>query len=296
MQLENKNQWTKFSASPFETVKKELLTTELPIQGSKLETASWTSKCSCSYSYSCNDNVPTITHSSNKAAGYFQGISNFTIHAIRSMFLLRLPMSLLMHLVNCPYNSVMQCMKIFMALLMQIKAEDPQHVAHCLALLEHELTLLTSNNMECAYQKVLLIEQDQGAAVSGSAGDSASTKRNTAAAAAIAPEGAAGSCSFVQGDDFWLMFLRANEWNVKLAAKWMIGFLELKLKLFGMEKLCRNIVLDDLKEGDDGDWNYVKCGYFQQIPLKDRLGRTILMVWPQFPMEYSAQNVVRNVT
>jgi hypothetical protein len=174
-------------------------------------------------------------------------------------------------------------------------AEDPQHVAQCLALLEHELTLLTSNNMECAYQKALLIEQDQRAAVTGSAGYSASTKRTTAAAT-IALEGAAGSCSYVQGDDFRLMFLRADEWNVKLAAKRMIGFLELKLKLFGMEKLCRDIVLDDLKEGDDGDWNYVKCGYFQQIPLKDRSGRTILMVWPQFPMEYTAQNVVRSVT
>jgi hypothetical protein len=171
-------------------------------------------------------------------------------------------------------------------------AEDPQHVKQSLASLELELTLLSSNNMECAYQKALRMEQeDQRAAfVSGSAGDKASTTSTTAL------QGASGSGSYVQGDEFRLMFLRAEEWNVKLAAKRMIGFLELKLHLFGMDKLCRDIVLEDLKDGDDGDWNYVKCGYFQRIPLTDRSGRPILMVWPQFPMEYTAKNVVRNVT
>jgi hypothetical protein len=173
------------------------------------------------------------------------------------------------------------------------EAEDPQHVAQSLASLEHELTLLSSNNMECAYQKALRMEQEdeRAAFASGSAGDNASTNRTTAPL-----QCAAGSGSYVQGDEFRLMFLRAEEWNVKLAAKRMISFLELKLKLFGMDKLCRDIVLEDLKDGDDGDWNYMKCGYFQRIPLTDRSGRPILMVWPQFPLEYTAKNVVRSVT
>jgi hypothetical protein len=55
---------------------------------------------------------------------------------------------------------------------------------------------------------------------------------------------------YVQSRKFRLMFLRGKRWEPKEAAAQMLDFFETKLMLFGKEKLCKDITLDDLDEED----------------------------------------------
>ena len=50
--------------------------------------------------------------------------------------------------------------------------------------------------------------------------------------------------------NFRLMFLRAEEFQAKPAAEKMQRFFDVKLELFGQDKLCRPITLDDFNEED----------------------------------------------
>ncbi|CAJ1965665.1 unnamed protein product [Cylindrotheca closterium] len=55
---------------------------------------------------------------------------------------------------------------------------------------------------------------------------------------------------YVQNRKFRIMFLRGKRYDPKEAAEQMLDFFESKLMLFGKEKLCKDITLDDMDEED----------------------------------------------
>ncbi|CAJ1969928.1 unnamed protein product [Cylindrotheca closterium] len=79
---------------------------------------------------------------------------------------------------------------------------------------------------------------------------------------------------FCQNYDFRMMFLRANRYDPKVAAKQIIRFLDIKLELFGLEKLTEEITLKDLTVEDKED---LLAGSFQLLPFTDRAGRSIVL-------------------
>ena len=73
------------------------------------------------------------------------------------------------------------------------------------------------------------------------------------------------------------MFLRGNEYDPVAAADQMLRFFDLKLELFGEEKLTTEITMTDL---DDGDIISLTSGWLQ-VAGRDRAGRqvTISVGW-----------------
>lgn len=70
------------------------------------------------------------------------------------------------------------------------------------------------------------------------------------------------------------MFIRAERWNGWEASERMIRFFEFKKRLFGEEKLVKEITLEDL---DDDDMECLRAGHHQMSPHKDSAGRIILI-------------------
>lgn len=70
------------------------------------------------------------------------------------------------------------------------------------------------------------------------------------------------------------LFIRADRWNTWEASERMIKFFELKRKLFGDEKLVKDIQLEDL---DEDDMDSLRAGHHQLSPHKDSAGRLILV-------------------
>jgi hypothetical protein len=77
------------------------------------------------------------------------------------------------------------------------------------------------------------------------------------------------------GRDFQLMFLRSEYFDARKAARRLVDHFQLKLVLFGIEKLVTDITLDDLPEDA---LDCMNCGNIQILPAKDRSGRTIVCV------------------
>jgi hypothetical protein len=77
----------------------------------------------------------------------------------------------------------------------------------------------------------------------------------------------------LDNDDLMLKFLRAEKYSPKLAARRTIKHFEKKLDLFGVEKLGKQITLDDLGHED---LETLRSGGFQPIPSFDSGGRVIL--------------------
>lgn len=82
------------------------------------------------------------------------------------------------------------------------------------------------------------------------------------------------SKQYVSDKDFYMMFLRAEEYDPSDAAERMIRFFELKKELFGVEKLVKDITLGDLSEDD---MYSLESGCAQVSPRTDRAGRAILV-------------------
>ena len=80
------------------------------------------------------------------------------------------------------------------------------------------------------------------------------------------------SPSYVTDQDFSLMFLRSTDFQPRKAADCIISFFELKLELFGIEKLAKQITLDDLSQED---LETLQSGAMQFLPEKDRGGRAV---------------------
>jgi hypothetical protein len=120
--------------------------------------------------------------------------------------------------------------------------EDPEFVAQQLYQMHVELTKLETKKNAAAYQ--LVKQLDQG---------------------------------YVDNWSFRMMFLRAEMFQAKLAAKRVIRFFEEKLPLFGPEKLCKDILLEDLAAEDI---RVLESGSMQVLPEKDGAGRTVMLGIP----------------
>ena len=79
--------------------------------------------------------------------------------------------------------------------------------------------------------------------------------------------------SHVQDRTFRLMFLRSLAFDTKATAKRLVQHFEVKLRLFGPEKLGKTIELEDL---DEDDLELLHSGCYHALPSTDRSGRTIL--------------------
>lgn len=82
---------------------------------------------------------------------------------------------------------------------------------------------------------------------------------------------------YVFGDDFRLRFLRLELFDVKKAARRILVFLDLLLDIFGSYALERPIRLSDFSEQEI---EFVKRGFIQFMPFRDRSGRRIISYLP----------------
>lgn len=96
--------------------------------------------------------------------------------------------------------------------------------------------------------------------------------------------------SYVTNRDFRLMFLRANRYDAKAAADQLIRFFDVKKKLFGKEKLVRDITLGDL---NDDDRACLQSGSLQILHLSDNAKRQIVLELPRLRIFKTLQNELR---
>ena len=73
---------------------------------------------------------------------------------------------------------------------------------------------------------------------------------------------------------FLLMFLRSTSFDIKSAVYKMIEYFNYKVKLFGWEKVAKDITLDDL---DDDDMEALKSGASVFLPYSDTAGRAVCL-------------------
>jgi hypothetical protein len=81
------------------------------------------------------------------------------------------------------------------------------------------------------------------------------------------------SPSYVYNKAFRTMFLRATEGDCKKAAKRLVRHFSTKKRLFGEEKLVKDITLSDLNEDD---MEALESGGFQVLAERDLAGRSVL--------------------
>jgi hypothetical protein len=84
---------------------------------------------------------------------------------------------------------------------------------------------------------------------------------------------------FVMDRDFRLMFLRSESFDPNKALDRMVQHFESKLELFGSDKLVKLITQDDLHEVAK---DALRIGNVQPLPTKDRSGRKIIFIAPQY--------------
>ena len=96
--------------------------------------------------------------------------------------------------------------------------------------------------------------------------------------------------NYVCNRNFRVMFLRADAYDAKAAAKRMVAFFEQKLEYFGADKLVTDITLQDLTEED---LDSLESGLIQKLKDKDRAGRTVLIVFPGLKKDRKLKNMVR---
>eukprot|EP00980_Cylindrotheca_fusiformis_P026060 scaffold15301_cov142-Cylindrotheca_fusiformis.AAC.9 len=95
---------------------------------------------------------------------------------------------------------------------------------------------------------------------------------------------------FVSSREIRLLFLRGNRYDPKAGAEQLIKHFDLKLSLFGSEKLTKDITLHDL---DDNDRMCLESGFCQILPQKDVAGRTIVLILPGLRPNAAMKHAVR---
>jgi hypothetical protein len=94
---------------------------------------------------------------------------------------------------------------------------------------------------------------------------------------------------YVSSEKLRLMFLRAESFDAYKAASRMVRFFDEKYKLFGADKLTKDIVLADL---DPDDIAALETGFYQVLPEKDCAGRKVLCFFPKLKVVQTTQNMV----
>jgi hypothetical protein len=95
---------------------------------------------------------------------------------------------------------------------------------------------------------------------------------------------------YVSDPGLRLKFLRADSFNVEKAVDRMVRFFDIKLYLFGKDKLCLDITMKELSPADRAS---LKAGFMQLLPVRDRAGRAIFMLLPSFQTYEEPENMVR---
>jgi hypothetical protein len=85
-------------------------------------------------------------------------------------------------------------------------------------------------------------------------------------------------------------FLRSKCYDAREAAKLLEKFFELKLNLFGVDNLARDIKMSDQAQEDIEHW---KTGYVQVLPQRDLAGRKILFFIGRLVQEIPLESTVR---
>ena len=80
----------------------------------------------------------------------------------------------------------------------------------------------------------------------------------------------------IDNDDFRLRFLRVELFNVPLAVDRFLGYLELTHEFWGDIILERPVYISDLMRNKQ-ERNYLKKGYHQILPFRDRSGRKVVV-------------------
>ena len=99
------------------------------------------------------------------------------------------------------------------------------------------------------------------------------------------------SAEYTKSPKLRLMFLRADCFDAKKAAKRFVAFFQGKLENFGKKCLARPIYLSDL---DKDDMACLKAGYCQILAARDRSGRAIYIDMMN-PEEKSYKEVINMV-
>jgi hypothetical protein len=94
---------------------------------------------------------------------------------------------------------------------------------------------------------------------------------------------------YVQNLEFKLMFIRADRFDVRSAALRFVRHFQVKLDLFGEEKLAMDITQDDL---DCDSMDAVYSGLAQLLPEPDRGGRAVLL-WNANGAQYSLTQLAK---
>ncbi|KAL3936390.1 MAG: hypothetical protein SGBAC_008281 [Bacillariaceae sp.] len=94
--------------------------------------------------------------------------------------------------------------------------------------------------------------------------------------------------AYVRARAFRVMFLRGNKYDTRAAATQMFQFFEVKQKLFGVEKLVKDITLEDLDEDDRAS---LSTGWLQ-LHGKDRSNRVVCF---QFPGHRAFKNLLNEL-
>lgn len=83
--------------------------------------------------------------------------------------------------------------------------------------------------------------------------------------------------TYVNQVDFRLRFLRCELFDVVKTAKRIVYFLKGVQETFGDYALKRSVRLTDFARGE---LKFMRRGYFQILPYRDRSGRRILVIFP----------------
>ena len=100
------------------------------------------------------------------------------------------------------------------------------------------------------------------------------------------------SPSYVKDRSLRLMFLRADRFDTRLAAKRFIKFFETKLFFWGPDRLCRECFWDDL---DEDDRAAVRTGSIFFSDHTDQAGRRIVTVCQKREKFKCYKNQVRSI-
>jgi hypothetical protein len=114
---------------------------------------------------------------------------------------------------------------------------------------------------------------------------------------AIYNQAARQNRAYVEKPSFRLMFLRANSFDAKKSIRQMLNHVRQKAIYFGVDKIARDISIDDLSSEDI---EVLLSGFLHVQADKDRAGRSILCAfghlmghWNHPTCGWTIENVVR---
>jgi len=161
--------------------------------------------------------------------------------------------------------------------------QEEIHGVRCLAIQEtaelkavaldafrHELTLVANDSeLKAAYNKILERQQQQHSR------QLLQQQRQQPPPPSHSSTRRTRSRCFMETDDFRLRFLRCELFDVRKATIRFLNYLNLAHQLFGSVALTRQIGLQDFTKRE---LKWVKKGFIQLLPYRDRAGRRVMAI------------------